>query len=105
VVGAGSRSWNLRDDRFPILPWRCPFGRSRAARESDDDDVDALWVSDGTRTRDVLDHNQVLYQLSYTHHANGPNTFVDHTAQREVYRAVVGGRNQFWLGTAPVSAP
>lgn len=25
-------------------------------------------VSDGTRTRDVLDHNQVLYQLSYTHH-------------------------------------
>ena len=24
-------------------------------------------VSDGTRTRDVLDHNQVLYQLSYTH--------------------------------------
>ena len=26
-------------------------------------------VSDGTRTRDILDHNQVLYQLSYTHHA------------------------------------
>ena len=26
-------------------------------------------VSDGTRTRDRLDHNQVLYQLSYTHHA------------------------------------
>ena len=25
-------------------------------------------VSDGTRTRDRLDHNQVLYQLSYTHH-------------------------------------
>ena len=24
-------------------------------------------MSDGTRTRDVLDHNQVLYQLSYTH--------------------------------------
>jgi hypothetical protein len=24
-------------------------------------------VSDGTRTRDHLDHNQVLYQLSYTH--------------------------------------
>ena len=29
-------------------------------------------VSDGTRTRDILDHNQVLYQLSYTHHASGP---------------------------------
>lgn len=26
------------------------------------------WVSDGARTRDILDHNQVLYQLSYTHH-------------------------------------
>jgi hypothetical protein len=26
-------------------------------------------VSNGTRTRDILDHNQVLYQLSYTHHA------------------------------------
>lgn len=25
-------------------------------------------MSDGTRTRDILDHNQVLYQLSYTHH-------------------------------------
>ena len=25
-------------------------------------------MSDGTRTRDFLDHNQVLYQLSYTHH-------------------------------------
>lgn len=25
-------------------------------------------VSDGTRTRGILDHNQVLYQLSYTHH-------------------------------------
>lgn len=26
-------------------------------------------MSDGTRTRGILDHNQVLYQLSYTHHA------------------------------------
>ncbi len=25
-------------------------------------------VSNGARTRDILDHNQVLYQLSYTHH-------------------------------------
>ncbi len=25
-------------------------------------------MSNGTRTRDILDHNQVLYQLSYTHH-------------------------------------
>ena len=28
-------------------------------------------MSDGARTRDILDHNQVLYQLSYTHHATG----------------------------------
>jgi hypothetical protein len=27
-----------------------------------------IGVSDGTRTRDILDHNQGLYQLSYTHH-------------------------------------
>jgi hypothetical protein len=27
-------------------------------------------VSDGTRTRDIRDHNQVLYQLSYTHHGS-----------------------------------
>ena len=26
-----------------------------------------IGVSDGTRTRDILDHNQGLYQLSYTH--------------------------------------
>ncbi len=26
-------------------------------------------MSNGTRTRDILDHNQTLYQLSYTHHA------------------------------------
>jgi len=26
-------------------------------------------VSDGSRTRDLLDHNQVLYQLSYAHRA------------------------------------
>ena len=27
----------------------------------------AVKVSDGTRTRDRLDHNQELYQLSYAH--------------------------------------
>ncbi len=84
---------------FPDLAWTYPFGRS-ASRGAH-----APWVSDGTRTRDVLDHNQVLYQLSYTHHANGPNMFLDHTVQREVYRAGVGGGNQFWLGATPVSVP
>jgi hypothetical protein len=28
-------------------------------------------VSDGTRTRDRLDHNQELYLLSYAHHDAG----------------------------------
>ncbi len=33
----------------------------------------AQWmrVSDGTRTRDHLDHNQELYQLSYAHQGSG----------------------------------
>src|ERR671930_45513 len=30
----------------------------------------AVRVSDGTRTRDRLDHNQELYLLSYAHHAS-----------------------------------
>ena len=29
-------------------------------------------MSDGTRTRDILDHNQTLYQLSYTHQVFEP---------------------------------
>jgi hypothetical protein len=28
------------------------------------------WVTDGIRTRDPRDHNPVLYQLSYDHHAH-----------------------------------
>jgi hypothetical protein len=27
-----------------------------------------LGVNDGARTRDISDHNRVLYQLSYAHH-------------------------------------
>ena len=63
-------------------------------------------MSDGTRTRGHLDHNQVLYQLSYTHHA-----------QREVYRLGPDPGNPFargvdqtqstggGAGVAPVSDP
>lgn len=29
-------------------------------------------VTDGTRTRDIPDHNRVLYQLSYDHHGTRP---------------------------------
>jgi hypothetical protein len=32
-------------------------------------------VSDGTRTRDRLDHNQELYLLSYAHHVPPEATF------------------------------
>ena len=32
-------------------------------------------VSDGTRTRDIQDHNLTLYQLNYTHHGRaGPES-------------------------------
>jgi hypothetical protein len=61
--GTGSRSSSLQRRSFPdSFPFLGP----------------APGVSDGTRTRDILDHNQVLYQLSYTHHASGPNGFADH---------------------------
>ena len=43
--------WRPRNDETPAL-------------------AGASWkVSDGTRTRDRLDHNQELYLLSYAHHA------------------------------------
>ena len=44
-----------------------------------------LGVSDGTRTRDIRDHNAALYQLSYTHHR--PTVI----GQRKVYRARAAG--------------
>ena len=73
-------------------PWRGKRSRTSEPprRSFPDPSCPTPWVSDGTRTRDVLDHNQVLYQLSYTHHAKGPNMFSWTTLpQREVYRAVV----------------
>jgi hypothetical protein len=39
-------------------------------------------VSEGTRTLDPLDHNQMLYQLSYTHH--GPTTEIVEPSQSTV---------------------
>ena len=30
--------------------------------------MEKLGVNDGARTRDIPDHNRVLYQLSYVHH-------------------------------------
>ena len=37
----------------------------------------AFRVSDGARTRDILDHNQVLFQLSYTHHCRDQGPRLD----------------------------
>ena len=48
-------------------------------------------MSDGTRTRDHLDHNQVLYQLSYTHH--GPQINEKWTGGK-VYPCVGVGTNR-----------
>lgn len=41
-------------------------------------------VDNGARTRDLRDHNQVLYQLSYIHHAEAIGTAI--TASRISYR-------------------
>ena len=35
------------------------------------------WVADGTRTRDIQDHNLVLYQLNYSHHCRPEAARVD----------------------------
>ena len=68
-------------------------------------------MSDGARTRDFLDHNQVLYQLSYTHHG-GPASPSADRRRVEVYRPVPRARK--WnqgpslgrgSGTAPVRVP
>lgn len=40
-------------------------------------------MSDGTRTRGILDHNQVLYQLSYTHHARQLDFVVSLPAEKK----------------------
>ena len=34
-----------------------------------------IGVSDGARTRDIPDHNRVLYQLSYAHHDCAPTGY------------------------------
>ena len=36
--------------------------------------MSSVGVSDGTRTRDIQDHNLTLYQLNYTHHSRQPIT-------------------------------
>ena len=48
-------------------------------------------VSDGTRTRDRLDHNQELYQLSYAHQDRSECTGAQRPNPADRSR-VVGGR-------------
>jgi hypothetical protein len=49
-------AWRLRG----LWVWAIEF-RARSFRR---------WVTDGTRTRDVQDHNLALYQLSYGYQLN-----------------------------------
>src|SRR5438270_8006011 len=50
------------------MPARCGRGASAADTTKTTRRGGPPWrVSDGTRTRDHLDHNQELYQLSYAH--------------------------------------
>ena len=48
------------------------FGEHRPTRVNAGGAVFPVGVSDGTRTRDIQDHNLTLYQLNYTHHGRGP---------------------------------
>src|SRR5581483_8945133 len=45
-----------------------PWLQSKVASEYDDSMIAHGGVSDGTRTRDLQDHNLAFYQLNYTHH-------------------------------------
>ena len=49
-------------ERIDELPGGTPLQNSLHRRATS-----TLGVADGTRTRDRLDHNQELYQLSYSH--------------------------------------
>ena len=81
--GAGTASERLHAPTAPIghqrgleTPGRPTRRRSHHVRS---DEAPALagasgGVSDGARTRDRLDHNQELYQLSYAHHARDATT-------------------------------
>ena len=52
-----------------LMPWR--GGPQRPDTGKPRQSGASVKVSDGTRTRDRLDHNQELYQLSYAHQGSG----------------------------------
>ena len=48
-------------------------------------------VSDGTRTRDIRDHNAALYQLSYAHHVPQGRNPSGRSYNRGTLREFAGG--------------
>ena len=60
LAGLGGEIGPILDP--PECAWRAELRRKPSTSR------DFLRVSDGTRTRDRLDHNQELYLLSYAHH-------------------------------------
>jgi hypothetical protein len=67
MAGSG---WRAQPSAARSSPQTFPFPASSRDWESwNGSAVGSRRVSDGTRTRDRLDHNQELYQLSYAHHA------------------------------------
>lgn len=68
-----ARTPNICTPRKPYEPVLTPskgFQQRKSPNWKTSPDL-AIGVDDGARTRDPLDHNQVLYQLSYNHHASG----------------------------------
>ena len=51
-----------------------PYDEPRPARKCAGGTAFSIGVSDGTRTRDIQDHNLTLYQLNYTHHCRQPDS-------------------------------
>ena len=66
MFGIYSLMWALnlptQSARTGEFSWGQPGGNQGAAHVPSQNRV-----SDGTRTRDICDHNAALYQLSYTH--------------------------------------
>ncbi len=56
-------------------------------------------MSDGTRTRDILDHNQVLYQLSYDSTTTGGGTCRFPDRPRRSLQGPKGARAHVFAGT------
>ena len=66
---AGGRKWSTAKIRSHFAPKSdIERGEPRPSLRPGRLNCGNLGVSDGTRTRDIQDHNLALYQLSYAHH-------------------------------------